>query len=543
MKNINAKDEYKSSHYENENSDNFNRNCSFSTKNKDTKEILNPFESDKQIYKNNLTAKEHNPKIEEEQENSRDRSKSDLDNFEINSKIDSKSSTIMIQEMDLPNYKTKHCTTNNALHNPKHCPYYHTMADRRRVNEDNLYSPDKCAFYEKGNCPNGDSCKFSHNSVERVYHHLQYKAKFCSKYLENIHSCEYGSYCGFAHNENEIRTPLIHKLKKDEEFYMFYFKTVWCPFNHDHNKAACVYAHNCQDFRRRPNLFFYSSENCHNWKNDTYIKSFSEGCIHHEYCVYSHGWKEQAYHPLYYKTKLCPDELKCLKSPDCFYFHSSKDRRNPERNFLYSSNHYLLPKLENLIIWNNINDIQEYWNKMNKDSIHFSPNIIKRIKSIQTQKMMPHSIISEFKNDFSLGNSNKIKKQFNELDQIKSIRKNTPIELHNWEREIDNEAKNNEKIFDSVDVFDGKDLNEEEKAKILTYKAPIFNQIKSKNEIREMHNISSMKPKKVSQNSSLWKIDYIMKKFQKAAMAISNMEPEFFKNDEKILPILKIIQN
>ena len=44
-------------------------------------------------------------------------------------------------------------------------------------------------------------------------------------------------------------------MTRNQEFYMFYFKTEWCPYNTEHNKAQCVYAHNWQDFRRKPHLF------------------------------------------------------------------------------------------------------------------------------------------------------------------------------------------------------------------------------------------------------------------------------------------------
>ena len=33
------------------------------------------------------------------------------------------------------------------------------------------------------------------------------------------------------------QTRYAGKDKQDFDFYMFYFKTEWCPFNHEHNKA------------------------------------------------------------------------------------------------------------------------------------------------------------------------------------------------------------------------------------------------------------------------------------------------------------------
>ena len=68
-----------------------------------------------------------------------------------------------------------------------------------------------------------------------------------------MHNCEYGELCAFAHSEEEIAIDLLHKHKIDPlnaDFYMFFFKTVWCPWSHDHDKENCVYAHNWQDLRR-----------------------------------------------------------------------------------------------------------------------------------------------------------------------------------------------------------------------------------------------------------------------------------------------------
>ena len=57
------------------------------------------------------------------------------------------------------------------------------------------------------------------------------KIKIYSFYPNNLQNCEYGVFCSFAHSENDILIELIHNLEYDDDFYMFYFKTVWCPFN------------------------------------------------------------------------------------------------------------------------------------------------------------------------------------------------------------------------------------------------------------------------------------------------------------------------
>lgn len=94
-------------------------------------------------------------------------------------------------------------------------------------------------------CPLGDNCKNAHNRVEEFYHPEKYKTKFCQSYPDHLESCEYGAaFCAFAHHENELKIDLLHLMPQDADFYMFYFKTAWCPFPFEHDKELCVYAHN-----------------------------------------------------------------------------------------------------------------------------------------------------------------------------------------------------------------------------------------------------------------------------------------------------------
>eukprot|EP00347_Sterkiella_histriomuscorum_P007719 403347823 len=199
--------------------------------------------------------------------------------------------------------------------------------DKRR--DDDLYTPELCKFADTEKCPKKDKCRRAHNRVERLYHKDKYKTKFCHCYPNKIQQCEYGDYCSFAHSVEDIKVRLIHHLlpsNQDYDFYIFYFKTEWCPFNHEHNKAQCVYAHNFQDFRRKPNLFRYDTELCEDWQSGTFITCYEEGCKRLEKCSFSHGWKEQQFHPLVYKTLPC-EEQKCFKGYECPFYHSSKDKR------------------------------------------------------------------------------------------------------------------------------------------------------------------------------------------------------------------------
>ena len=47
----------------------------------------------------------------------------------------------------------------------------------------------------------------------------------CREYPDNLKECEYGSFCSFAHFDTELKIELIHEYEKNQNFYMYYFKT------------------------------------------------------------------------------------------------------------------------------------------------------------------------------------------------------------------------------------------------------------------------------------------------------------------------------
>jgi len=233
----------------------------------------------------------------------------------------------LMEHLDLNNFKTKACPI-NTQHNHKHCPFFHNGKDRKRPGF--FYSADLCEFAEKDSmiCPNGDACPKAHNRVEQLYRPEKYKTKFCTFYPNNLDKCEYGNFCSFAHSETDIAIDLIHNYEYDEDFYMFHFKTVWCPFNlTQHDKALCVYAHNWQDYRRKPHLHSYEPTPCPNWKSTDFILNYEDGCPFKEKCNKCHGWKEHEYHPLNYKVKPCPAGKSCQKGRDCPHYHNPRERR------------------------------------------------------------------------------------------------------------------------------------------------------------------------------------------------------------------------
>lgn len=182
-----------------------------------------------------------------------------------------------LKETDLAYFKVYPCNI-YSKHNEKQCIFYHSAKDFKRMLTKITYSFELCKFAEAGrSCPNGEFCLKSHNRVEQFYHPDKFKSKFCSHY-NNLTNCPYGKFCSFAHSEAETKVDLIHKYEQNEDFFIFYFKTVWCPYNHVHDKSSCVYAHNWQDYRRSPVNYTYSDNICTFWDNKKTILNYNEGC-------------------------------------------------------------------------------------------------------------------------------------------------------------------------------------------------------------------------------------------------------------------------
>lgn len=232
----------------------------------------------------------------------------------------------LVIELDLSQYKIFPCS-NRSKHNHKQCPCYHYPKDRRRPNW--KYSADMCQYDEQPEkCPKGDSCPKAHSRAELLYNSEKYRTKFCSYYPDRVEACEFGDYCSFAHSKTQIKIDLIENYKRDEDFFMFHYKTVFCPYNlADHDKVLCVYAHNWQDYRRRPDHTDYGAAICSEWKAAKFIKNYDEGgCQFGAKCKKSHGWKEAEFHPTNYKMKKCTLK-KCFGGNFCPYYHNENDRR------------------------------------------------------------------------------------------------------------------------------------------------------------------------------------------------------------------------
>lgn len=278
---------------------------------------------------NCITQTPHNPKLCPYYHSNEERR-----DHNLNQQIIPNSNSFLLTLENLSGFKTQKCK-NNTKHSEKQCIFYHSLKDKRRSLDKSFYSPELCpiAGYDKY-CRDGDFCSKSHNQVEMFYHKEKFKTKFCSFYSSSKsikmvnNDCPYGTVCSFAHCEQEIRIELIHKLEKNEDFYLYYFKTIVCPFDKSHDKSACSYAHNLQDYRRNPKRFIYDKKNCSKWDNKKTILSYLDGCCYGYNCKFSHGWKEQDFHPLTYKTTKCKYFKEgCDKLEACPFYHKNEIRR------------------------------------------------------------------------------------------------------------------------------------------------------------------------------------------------------------------------
>jgi hypothetical protein len=232
-------------------------------------------------------------------------------------------------------FKTIECSV-KTFHEHKQCPLFHSTKDRRRCPQKYKYEPELCPEVAGGKvCHKYENCIYSHSTVELFYHPSKYKTKFCSGIVPGLKTgkCSYGTFCSFAHSESELRTKKLHMMEKTPEFFRFSYKTVYCPFSHQHDKSACEYAHNVQDYRRDPTVTTYSPETCRKWIGSAEISKYEDGgCNYNEACNKCHGWKELEYHPKFYKTKQCTHGEKCSRT-DCGYLHPNEQVKQQDDLF------------------------------------------------------------------------------------------------------------------------------------------------------------------------------------------------------------------
>ncbi|CAK0826144.1 unnamed protein product, partial [Prorocentrum cordatum] len=136
-------------------------------------------------------------------------------------------------------------------------------------------------------------------------------------------------------HREEIRLPLLAPEEEDQrpaalsnDFFMLRFKTHWCPIGVQHDWQTCVYAHNYQDARRHPAIG-YGPRPCPHWKRQEASLEYSRRCPLGVRCPFSHGAKEQLYHPDSFKTVTCQDSqsTSCPRGKLCAFWHNRSQQR------------------------------------------------------------------------------------------------------------------------------------------------------------------------------------------------------------------------
>merc|ERR1719182_1092595 len=121
-----------------------------------------------------------------------------------------------------------------------------------------------------------------------------------------------------------------HDSYLTDDFFMYQFKCTWCPITVQHNWQTCMYAHNYQDARRSPQMG-YGPQPCPHWDKKQRAPMYGQRCPNGVLCPFSHGAKEQLYHPHYFKTVICWDfahtKEGCPRDRLCAFYHRKRSQR------------------------------------------------------------------------------------------------------------------------------------------------------------------------------------------------------------------------
>lgn len=250
--------------------------------------------------------------------------------------------------MDIASFKVCRCDCTKA-HNTKACVGFHHRFDRRR--RPGTYQAEPCdrEFHlddggsvtsESEICPRGAACDKCHNVVEVLYHEEVYKRRWCmDAEKEGGMGCPRGSFCAFAHSREELEERAAVYTSEEEQhpdadFFIYRYKTYWCPLPGVHDWDSCLYAHTKRDLRRSP-LVGYSIKKCPHWEKSLQNEPtegpplpYSSCCPNGAACQMAHGIKEVLYHPSQYRVKPCTSR-KCngKKQRLCAFAHNDEQRR------------------------------------------------------------------------------------------------------------------------------------------------------------------------------------------------------------------------
>lgn len=159
------------------------------------------------------------------------------------------------------------------------------------------------------------------------------KRRFCASF-PNFDRCKQGSACPYAHGREEVLGAVCTEKEEamdgvSSDFFVWTYKTIWCPIGAFHDWQECIYAHNYQDLRRDPRIG-YSTKACPEWARANRAPEYASRCPRGYACGHAHGAKEQLYHPAYFRTILCNDHFtgrSCPRGRACAFYHQKKERR------------------------------------------------------------------------------------------------------------------------------------------------------------------------------------------------------------------------
>jgi len=159
------------------------------------------------------------------------------------------------------------------------------------------------------------------------------KHRFCATF-PSVSKCKQGKGCPYAHSREEVLGPVCSETEErlegvSPDFFMWTYKTLWCPIGSFHDWQECIYAHNYQDLRRDPRIG-YSTQVCPDWERANRSPNYQDRCPRGFGCGFAHGAKEQLYHPAYFHSVMCNDHFHgkgCPRGMTCAFFHKKKEKR------------------------------------------------------------------------------------------------------------------------------------------------------------------------------------------------------------------------
>jgi hypothetical protein len=159
------------------------------------------------------------------------------------------------------------------------------------------------------------------------------KHRFCATF-PGVNKCKQGKGCPYAHSREEVLGPVCSETEErlegvSPDFFMWTYKTLWCPIGSFHDWQECIYAHNYQDLRRDPRIG-YSTQVCPDWERANRSPNYADRCPRGFGCGFAHGAKEQLYHPAYFHSVMCNDHFHgkgCPRGKTCAFFHKKKEKR------------------------------------------------------------------------------------------------------------------------------------------------------------------------------------------------------------------------